>query len=66
MPWKAKTIGGLWQRVRDDESIVARGAIHHDVFVRRDVGRNWGLPEDENRGDRRKQNNRRCDEDAFH
>lgn len=57
---------GFWQRVRDYESIVACRAIHRDVFVRRDVGRNWTLPEDENRDDRREQKNRRCDEDAFH
>ena len=57
---------GFWKRVRDYESIVACRAIHRDVFVRIDVGRNWTLPEDENRDDRREKKNRRCDEDAFH
>src|ERR1700722_8431627 len=55
---------GFWQRVRDYESIVARLAIHYDVFVRRDVGRHWTLPENENRDDRREQNHRRCEDDA--
>ena len=52
--------------MRDDESIVASCTIHRDVLVRRDVGRNWALPEEENRDDRRDEKNRRCDEDAFH
>jgi len=57
---------GFWKRVRDDESIVARRAIYGDVFVRIDVGRNWTLPEDENRYDRRENKNRHCEQDAFH